>query len=241
MKKSERIVRITKTLMDNPATTLSLGDFTVDLEAAKSTISEDLSLIRDTLSAGDGGTVETTAGATGGVRFFPTRSAKSTVELVERLCEALSTPDRVLAGGFVYMADIVFSPVWAGTIGEVFATRFRATSPQYVLTVETKGIPVALCTARCLGVPLVVSRRDARATEGPSVSINYVSGSSGRIENMSLPRRALKQGSRVLIIDDFMKGGGTAKGMTDLISEFGAKAVGTGVLIETAEPQRKMV
>jgi purine operon repressor len=32
---------------------------------------------------------------------------------------------------------------------------------------------------------------------------------------MSLARRALKEGSRVLIIDDFMKAGGTVQGMRD--------------------------
>ena len=38
-----------------------------------------------------------------------------------------------------------------------------------------------------------------------------------------------------------MKAGGTAKGMADLAMEVGAEVVGTGVLIATAEPQRKLV
>jgi purine operon repressor len=58
---------------------------------------------------------------------------------------------------------------------------------------------------------------------------------------MALPKRALRPGSKVLVIDDFMKGGGSAKGMADMIKEFGAQHVGTGVLVEMAEPQRKMV
>ena len=48
-------------------------------------------------------------------------------------------------------------------------------------------------------------------------------------------------GARVLIIDDFMKAGGTAKGMQKITTEVGAIVVGTGVLIATKEPIKKMV
>ncbi len=58
---------------------------------------------------------------------------------------------------------------------------------------------------------------------------------------MSLPRKALKPNSKVIIIDDFMRGGGTIKGMIDLMNEFGAEVVGTGVFISTTKPEEKMV
>ena len=38
---------------------------------------------------------------------------------------------------------------------------------------------------------------------------------------MSL-KRAIKNGANVILIDDFMKGGGTAKGMIDIMKEFDA-------------------
>jgi len=83
-------------------------------------------------------------------------------------------------------------------------------------------------------------RQGSKVTEGPSVSINYVTGAQ-RIHTMSLPRRALAQGSKVLVIDDFMKAGGTAQGMIDLANEVGATVIGTGVLIATNEPEKKIV
>ena len=58
---------------------------------------------------------------------------------------------------------------------------------------------------------------------------------------MSFPRRALKPDSKVILIDDFMRGGGTLKGMKDLMHEFGAQVIGTGVFISTTKPQEKMV
>ncbi len=38
-----------------------------------------------------------------------------------------------------------------------------------------------------------------------------------------------------------MRGGGTIKGMIDLMNEFGAEVVGTGVFISTTKPEEKMV
>lgn len=48
-------------------------------------------------------------------------------------------------------------------------------------------------------------------------------------------------GQRALIIDDFMKGGGTLQGMVDMMKEFQAEVVGVGVMIATSEPQVKRV
>ncbi|MMZ68697.1 Pur operon repressor [compost metagenome] len=52
---------------------------------------------------------------------------------------------------------------------------------------------------------------------------------------MSLSRRALKEKSRVLIVDDFMKAGRTIQGMVDLLGEFDAEVAGVGVLVESGE------
>ncbi len=241
VKRSERVAAIVRILVDHPSSVFSLGYFADRFDAAKSTISEDIALIKQSFDDFELGKVETLAGAAGGVRFFPRPGPAEGAALARELCQRLSESDRLLPGGFLYMTDIIFSPVWALRIGELFAARFRSTEPEYVVTVETKGIPLALMTARALNVPLVICRRDNRVTEGPSVSINFISGSSGRIQTMSLPKRALPAGARALVVDDFMKGGGTARGMIDLLAEFGARAVGIAVVVETAVPEAKLV
>ncbi|GAE87243.1 transcription regulator [Acetivibrio straminisolvens JCM 21531] len=38
-----------------------------------------------------------------------------------------------------------------------------------------------------------------------------------------------------------MKGGGTAKGIIDMVREFECEVVGIGVVIETLEPSKKLV
>ena len=96
-------------------------------------------------------------------------------------------------------------------------------------------------TAKAFNVPLVIIRDDSKVTEGSAVSINYVSGSTKKIGTMSLARRALPAEAKVIIIDDFMKAGGTAKGMMEMMKEFKAEVLGMGVLVDTKEPENKLV
>lgn len=232
---------IVRTLLESPSTVIPLTRFAEALGAARSTLSEDVALIRETFSRFGLGMVETLPGAAGGVRYRPYRTPEQCRALLADLARTLSQPDRVLPGGFVYMTDVVFSPQWTARIGEVFATAFRGVEADVVISVETKGIPLAMATARAMGLPLVICRRDSRITEGPSVSITYVSTTSRTIQSMSLPKRALRAGARVIFIDDFLRGGGTAKGIRELMAEFQARVVATGVLVATRHPLQKRV
>ena len=45
-------------------------------------------------------------------------------------------------------------------------TRFADRNPDYIMTVETKGIPLAVMVARAFNKPLVIARRDSKVTEG---------------------------------------------------------------------------
>ena len=234
MKKAERLVALTAILQSRPNELLPLGFFAELFATAKSTISEDLVSVKEALRHSGRGTLETVPGAAGGVRFIPLIEKKEAEQLLEKHAEELSSPDRILPGGFLYMADILYDPAVVRPLGLIFAGIFREKEPEVVVTMETKGIPLALMTADALGIPAVVVRHGNKVTEGSSVSINYVSGSSRRIQTMSLTRKALETGKRVLIIDDFIKAGGTAKGIMSLMEEFDAEVVGLGVLMEGA-------
>lgn len=58
---------------------------------------------------------------------------------------------------------------------------------------------------------------------------------------MSLPRKALPPKSKVLVVDDFMRAGGTARGMQELAEEVGAEVVGTYLFIASREPEKKII
>ena len=240
-KRNERIAAMVKILSDNPNRLYSLNYFAQRLNAAKSTISEDIVIARNVFEELDLGRIETVPGAAGGVKYRSKISAAESLDFLKGIAKMLSDPGRIITGGVLYMADGISNPQVAYSAGRVLAGCFERNPVRYVVTVETKGIPIALMTARALGVPLVIARRDNRVTEGSAVNINFLSGSTGRIQTMSLSKRAMERGAEVLIIDDFMKAGGTARGMVDLMKEFDAKVAGIGVMITTTKPEEKLI
>ena len=107
------------------------------------------------------------------------------------------------------------------------------------MTVATKGVPLANAVANVLNVPFVIVRRDLKITEGSTVSVNYVSGSSGdRIEKMFLSKRSLKAGSRVLIVDDSLKEGND-QWMVSLLAEFDSELAGVAIFADNASARSK--
>jgi purine operon repressor len=235
LKRSARLVEMTQYLLARPHTLISLTAFAERYQSAKSSISEDLAIIKEVFEDEGIGELSTLAGAAGGVRFVPKCRKDLALEKISSICRELEQPDRLLPGGYLYMTDLLGQPDLLQEVGRMFATAFADRNIDVIMTVETKGIPLAHATAAYLNLPVVIVRRDHKVTEGSAVSINYVSGSTKRIQTMSLARRALKEESRVLIIDDFMKAGGTAQGMVDLLHEFRAVVAGVGVFVESGE------
>lgn len=233
LKRSQRLVDMTQFLLEKPHDLLPLSTFADRYGAAKSSISEDLAIIKEVFEGEGMGELQTLAGAAGGVRYIPGMPKGMALSFVHRLCELLEQTDRILPGGYLYMSDLLGLPSLMQQAGKIIATAFYGSEIDVVMTVETKGIPLAYATAAQLGLPVVLVRRDHQVTEGSAVSINYVSGSHKSIHTMSLSRRALKEKSRVLIVDDFMKAGGTIRGMVDLLGEFNAEVAGVGVLVES--------
>ena len=232
LRKSERIGAIVKVLSDNPNKIFTLGYFTEKFDTAKSTLSEDISVVKNVFEKLELGKVITISGASGGIKFIPMYTKNQAIAQVEEMCEKIVNPDRKLVGGFLYMNDLISSPDIAKSVGELFATVIDYSEADYVVTIEAKGIPMAMMTAKAMNLPLIIVRKNARITEGPSLAINYLSSTSGKIQSMNLPRRAIKPGSKVILVDDFMRAGGTLKGMEDLMKEFDATVLDRAVFIE---------
>lgn len=241
IRRNERMSALMKILSSNPNHIFTLSHFCDLFGAAKSTMSEDIDLLSQVASTFGLGEIETVTGASGGVRFRAKVPREEARAYIGELCRSLSGVSRVLPGGFLYYSDILSNPESTRRMGEIIATEYYAAAPDFVLTMETMGIPVAMTTANALGVPLVIARHASKVYEGSAVNINYVSGSSGAIQTMSLSRRAVKEGQRCLIVDDFLRAGGTAKGMCDLMAEFGVTVAGMAFVMATATPVKKRV
>lgn len=241
MKRSDRLIGMTYYILEHPMQLTSLPYFSEKYLAAKSSISEDLAIMNNMFQKEGIGYLESISGAAGGVRYIPQYAHQKSEDFIEKLCRRLEDPERLLPGGYLFMSDILGEPETIREIGRLFATEFSSLGIEAIVTVATKGIPLAYAVASFLNVPVVIVRRDPKITEGSTVSINYVSGSTRKIQTMVLTKRSLKQGTTVCIIDDFMKAGGTIDGMKSLLKEFNAHVAAIGVLAEAEDEEDERI
>lgn len=240
VKRNERIAALTHALVTSPNQVVSYGRFCDQFGAAKSTISEDVSILAEAFRKYGQGQLETVAGAAGGVRYRPILPRAEALRFVQALSDTLSAEDRLLPGGFLYLSDVLSDPAICRRMGMILAGAFYESGADFVLTMETKGIPVALTTAETLNVPLIIARRANKVYEGSAVSIAFPSENGGS-ENMSLSRRAARAGQKALIIDDLIRNGGTASGMVALMREFDVDVVGMGFVLSQEHPNKRLV
>ncbi|MBF0715842.1 pur operon repressor [Gemelliphila palaticanis] len=231
-KRSERIVMMTEYLLKNPNKLIPLTYFVNKFNQAKSSISEDIYIIKTSFQDENIGNVITLSGVNGGVIFQPVLSDMSAKEIILEFINILKENNRLLAGGYIYLSDIIGNPNIMNKLGLLIANIYQNNEIDAVVTVASKGIPVAYAVASVLNKPVVIIRRDNKVTEGTTVAVNFVSGSTRKIETMILAKRSLKEGSKVLLVDDFLRGGGVMTGMRTLMQEFKAEVVGMAVLAE---------
>lgn len=244
MDKADRKTRLAVAgamLTREPGKTYSLKVFCDMFGAAKSTMSEDIAILKGMFKQYGQGDIEVTLGAGGGVRFIPVVTRERRDAVLRDVAEKLSDPTRILPGGYIYTVDIFSNPRYVAPMAEILAGMFLKTNPDFVATVETKGVALALFVARALSKPLVIARRDLRITEGSVVTINYLTGSSRRMMTMSLSKRAVSPGQKALLIDDFIAGGGTVHALFEMMKEFSVTVVGCGAGIVTRSPEKKRI
>lgn len=104
-----------------------------------------------------------------------------------------------------------------------------------VVTIETSGIAFAVIAAELLGdVPVVFAKKSkSKIVDSANVyTANVKSFTRGVVSPITIDKRFLKKGERVLIVDDFMAEGNASLGLVELCQQAGAQVVGVGVAVE---------
>lgn len=100
-----------------------------------------------------------------------------------------------------------------------------------VLGIEARGFTVGAPVAYRLGVGLTIARKPGKlpsATVEESYDLEYGSAT------LQMHRDAIKQGARVLIVDDLLATGGTVNAAIRLVRSLGGSVVGCSFIIELA-------
>ncbi|HIU64678.1 MAG TPA: xanthine phosphoribosyltransferase [Candidatus Avacidaminococcus intestinavium] len=126
-------------------------------------------------------------------------------------------------------------------LGREFHKRFAAQNVTKILTIESSGIAVALTTALFFHVPVVFARKQKPSTMNEnSYNTKVFSFTKNVTNNVSVLKKFLPPGEKVLILDDFLANGEAAMGLADLATQAGSTVVGIGIVIEKSfQPGRK--
>ena len=100
-----------------------------------------------------------------------------------------------------------------------------------VLAAEARGFILGAALARELGVGFVPARKPGKLPH-ETISAEYILEYG--VDALEMHADALADGARVLLHDDLLATGGTAKALTELIEGTGAEVVGCEFLVELA-------
>ena len=231
IKRRDRLIDLTSYLLGHPNQSVTLKSFMNRYHCAKSSLSKDVTIIKHNFAARGIGKVKTQVGAIGGVTYFPIVNRQRAQNIIETLIRKLNRSNRKLPGGYVYMSDLLSQPYLLEQIGKVIATYYIHDSVDIVMTMSGKGI-IAASVARALGTPFISARHHSRISDGATINVSYFSAYSHQFHNLVLPQRSLSSGANVLIVDDYLKGGSTIKGMINLIKAFRCHLSGVAILAD---------
>ena len=101
-----------------------------------------------------------------------------------------------------------------------------------VVGIESRGFILGAAVADRLGAGFVPVRKIGKLpSQTVKVSYDLEYGS----DSLEMHQDAIEPGQRVLIVDDLLATGGTARATVDLVKQLGGKVVGVAVLIELVE------
>lgn len=123
-------------------------------------------------------------------------------------------------------------------IGKEFKNKFEDEKIDKIITIESTGIALGITTAQQFGnLPLVFGKkvdRVSRDKEEYFYKSEVYSFTKQNVYNVIIDKRFIKNGEKILILDDFLANACAIFGIIDIVKQAGAEVVGVGVVIEKA-------
>lgn len=156
---------------------------------------------------------------------------------MELLKKRILQDGKCFEGGILKVDSFInhqMDPILMKSIGVEFVRRFANKEFNKVMTIEASGIAPAIMVGYLLELPVVFAKKKQPKTMENMISTVIRSFTKDREYNVCISKDFLKEGDKVLFIDDFLANGNAANGVIDLIDQAGAQLVGMGFIIEKA-------
>lgn len=119
-------------------------------------------------------------------------------------------------------------------MGKEIATHFFTSKPDLILTIEASGIALAISTAYGFGnIPVIFAKKIGLLSQFSTI-IKAEVHSFTRKDNhyVYVEKKYLPEGTRVLIVDDFLADGNAAKALVSIVEQTKSTLVGVAVAVE---------
>ncbi len=156
------------------------------------------------------------------------------------LIDRIRRDGRCLEGGILKVDGFInhqIDPMLLNEIAHEFVSRFKGSKIDKIITVESSGIAPAILAGLYLGVPVVFAKKKKPSTMGDMYVTEVFSFTKNRSYTVCCSKEFLREGNRLLFIDDFLANGNAAKGIVDLATQAGATIVGMGFIVEKSFQQ----
>lgn len=126
-------------------------------------------------------------------------------------------------------------------MGKEIAARYKDAGIERIVTIEASGIAVALPVALEMDLPLVFARKKKSLLMNEDVyHASVYSYTKEETYDVTISKRFLPKGEKVLIIDDFLASGEAALGLAKLVESAGDTVAGIAIVIEKSfQPGRE--
>lgn len=132
---------------------------------------------------------------------------------------------------FKDITPVCMDPALFRDVTRHFAQQWAGQGITHVAAVESRGFVFGAPLALEMGLPLVIVRKPGKLPR-PTISVTY--GLEYGSDTLHIHEDALSASDKVLVIDDVLATGGTARATGELVEKCGATVGGYAFLIELA-------
>jgi len=152
------------------------------------------------------------------------------VNLKEKIAEIPNFPKKGIL--FRDISPILKDPSALSLVVDEFVRLYHPNEIDLLAGIESRGFPLACAIALRFNKGMIMIRKQGKlpgATRKISYDIEYGSAT------MEIQNDAIKKGQRVLICDDLLATGGTARAAAKLVEKIGGKVAGFAFIIELTD------
>mgnify|MGYP000004309229 CR=1 FL=1 len=136
---------------------------------------------------------------------------------------------------FILFSDVELTEACARELAK------RVPECDYILTAESKGIPLAYEMSRQSGIKYILARKSAKLYMYNPIGVDVKSITTARLQTLYLDQHDLEylNGKRVLVVDDVISTGESLNALEELVRKAGGTIAGrAAVLAEGDAAQR---